>query len=230
MYIVESGGISMNSGISQVSLAVVDDHPSLRHGLAAVLRSEAGFKVVAEGGSSTEALQIANVHRPNIMLLDLGIPGGGIEALKQICIQVPSTRCIILTVCDNADTAINALNSGAQGYILKGVSGEDLKAAIWTVFNNETFVSPDFATKLLMASQMEKQALSQAGGKLNFRENQVLREVESGLTNRKVAEKLQISEKTVKYYMTNIMQKYGVSNRTSAVVAHQKLRQSGPNA
>jgi two-component system, NarL family, nitrate/nitrite response regulator NarL len=230
MYIVESGGISMNSGISQVSLAVVDDHPILRHGLAAVLRSEAGFKVVAEGGSSTEALQIANVHRPNIMLLDLGIPGGGIEALKQICIQVPSTRCIILTVCDNADTAINALNSGAQGYILKGVSGEDLKAAIWTVFNNETFVSPDFATKLLMASQMEKQALSQAGGKLNFRENQVLREVESGLTNRKVAEKLQISEKTVKYYMTNIMQKYGVSNRTSAVVAHQKLRQSGPNA
>ena len=225
MYIVESGGISMNSGISQVSLAVVDDHPILRHGLAAVLRSEAGFKVVAEGGSSTEALQIANVHRPNIMLLDLGIP-----ALKQICIQVPSTRCIILTVCDNADTAINALNSGAQGYILKGVSGEDLKAAIWTVFNNETFVSPDFATKLLMASQMEKQALSQAGGKLNFRENQVLREVESGLTNRKVAEKLQISEKTVKYYMTNIMQKYGVSNRTSAVVAHQKLRQSGPNA
>ncbi len=230
MYIVESGGISMNSGISQVSLAVVDDHPILRHGLAAVLRSEAGFKVVAEGGSSTEALQIANVHRPNIMLLDLGIPGGGIEALKQICIQVPSTRCIILTVCDNADTAINALNSGAQGYILKGVSGEDLKAAIWTVFNNETFVSPDFATKLLMASQMEKQALSQAGGRLNFRENQVLREVESGLTNRKVAEKLQISEKTVKYYMTNIMQKYGVSNRTSAVVAHQKLRQSGPNA
>jgi two-component system, NarL family, nitrate/nitrite response regulator NarL len=230
MYIVESGGISMNSDISQVSLAVVDDHPILRHGLAAVLRSEAGFKVVAEGGSSTEALQIANVHRPNIMLLDLGIPGGGIEALKQICIQVPSTRCIILTVCDNADTAINALNSGAQGYILKGVNGEDLKAAIWTVFNNETFVSPDFATKLLKASQMEKQALSQAGGKLNFRENQVLREVERGLTNRKVAEKLQISEKSVKYYMTNIMQKYGVRNRTSAVAAHQKLRQSGPNA
>jgi two-component system nitrate/nitrite response regulator NarL len=88
-------------------------------------------------------------------------------------------------------------------------------------------VSPDFATKLLMASQMEKQALTQAGGKLNFRENQILGEVESGLTNRMVAEKLQISETTVKYYMTNIMQKYGVSNRTSAVVAHQKLRREG---
>lgn len=222
----QSGGISMN-GISQLSLAIVDDHPILRNGLAAVLRSEAGFKIVAEGASSTEALQIANVHRPNIMLLDLGIPGGGIEALKQIRIQVPSTRCIILTVCDNADTAINALNSGAQGYILKGVSGEDLKTAIWTVSNNETFVSPDFATKLLTASQMEKQALTQADGKLNFRENQILREVEAGLTNRMVAEKLQISETTVKYYMTNIMQKYGVSNRTSAVVAHQKLRREG---
>ena len=137
VHIVESGGVSMNSGISEVSIAIVDDHPILRHGLAAVLRSEAGFKVVAEGGSSTEALQIANVHRPNIMLLDLGIPGGGIEALKEICIQVPSTRCIILTVCDDADTAINALNSGAQGYILKGVGGEGLKAAIRTVFNNE---------------------------------------------------------------------------------------------
>ncbi|QDM23143.1 response regulator transcription factor [Tardiphaga sp. vice154] len=220
----------MKSDILQISIAIIDDHPILRHGLAAVLRSEPGFKVVAEGGCSTEALQIANMHRPNIMLLDLGIPGNGIEALKEICVQVPSTRCIILTVCDNADTAINALNSGAQGYILKGIAGEDLKAAIRTVLNNESFVSPDFAAKLVIAAQREKVALTQAGSQLNFREVQILREVEAGLTNRMVAEKLKISEKTVKYYMTNIMQKYGVSNRTSAVVADQRLRMSRPNA
>ncbi len=220
----------MSASSLLVSLAVVDDHPILRHGLVAVLGSEPRFKVVAEGGSSTEAVQIANQHRPDVMILDLGIPGGGIEALKQICIEVPSTRCIVLTVCDSAETAIGALNAGAQGYILKGVSGADLKAAIWTVFNNESFVSPEFATKLLRAAQIKQQDTSQANGRLNHRESQVLREVESGLTNRKVAEKLGISEKTVKYYMSNIMEKYGVRNRVSAVVAHQANRRALPDA
>ena len=216
--------------IARISIAVVDDHPILRHGLAAVLRSEPKFRLVAEGGSANEALQIAQLHRPDIMILDVNIPGSGIEALKQIAIEFPSVRCIILTVCDSADIAIAALNAGAQGYILKGVSGADLKSAIWTVFNNESFVSPEFATKLLLAAQNRNHDSSITDSRLSFREAQILREVEAGLSNRMVAEKLRISEKTVKHYMSSIMQKYGVSNRVSAVIAYQKVRQSRPNA
>jgi two-component system nitrate/nitrite response regulator NarL len=218
------------SDISRISIAIVDDHPILRHGLAAVLRNEPRFRLVAEGGSATEAVQIAQLHRPDVMILDLNIPGCGIEALKQLSVEFPSVRCIILTVCDSADTAIIALNAGAQGYILKGVSAADLKSAIWTVFNNESFVSPEFATKLLTAAQNKTQETTIADSRLSFREGQILREVEAGLSNRMVAEKLRISEKTVKYYMSSIMQKYGVSNRVSAVMAYQKVRQSRPNA
>jgi DNA-binding NarL/FixJ family response regulator len=218
------------SDISRISIAIVDDHPILRHGLAAVLRNEPRFRLVAEGGSASEAVQIAQLHRPDVMILDLNIPGCGIEALKQLSVEFPSVRCIILTVCDSADTAIIALNAGAQGYILKGVSAADLKSAIWTVFNNESFVSPEFATKLLTAAQNKTQETTIADSRLSFREGQILREVEAGLSNRMVAEKLRISEKTVKYYMSSIMQKYGVSNRVSAVMAYQKVRQSRPNA
>lgn len=218
------------SDCCRISIAVVDDHPILRQGLAAVLRNEPRFRFVAEGGNADEALQIAKLHRPDIIILDLNIPGGGIEALKQIVLEFPSVRCIILTVCDSADTAISALNAGAQGYILKGVSGGELKSAILTVFNNESFVSPEFATKLLLAAQNRSVKTSIADSRLSFRETQILREVAAGLSNRMVAERLSISEKTVKHYMSSIMQKYGVSNRVSAVVAYQKVCQSRPNA
>ena len=218
------------SDISQISIAIIDDHPILRHGLAAVLRNEPRFRLVGEGGNAAEALQIAQLHRPDIMILDLNIPGSGMEALKQIAVEFPEVRCIILTVCDSADTAIAALNAGAQGYVLKGVSGAALKAAIWTVFNNESFVSPEFATKLLNAAQHKKPDTTIDDTRLSFREGQILREVEAGLSNRMVAEKLRLSEKTVKYYMSSIMQKYGVNNRVSAVIAYQKIRRSQPNA
>jgi two-component system, NarL family, nitrate/nitrite response regulator NarL len=214
---------------SRISIAIVDDHPILRHGIVSVLKVDPRFQIIAEGDSATVALDIAKAHRPEIMLLDLGIPGGGSEALKQICIEFPSTRCIILTACDSADAAVAALSSGAQGYILKGISGNDLKAAIVTVANNETFVSPEFATKLLTSVQ-KKRAVQPLDSRLSHRESQILREVEKGLTNRMVAEKLAISEKTVKYYMSSIMQKYGVSNRVSAIRAHHNLNNAVPNS
>jgi DNA-binding NarL/FixJ family response regulator len=213
----------------RVSIAIVDDHPILRQGLVAVLRTDPRFRIVAEGGSAADVLEIAETHRPDIMLIDLGIPGGGGEVLKQVCIEFPSTRCIILTACDSADAAISALGAGAQGYILKGVSANDLKSAIWTVSNNESFVSPEFATKLLTSVQ-KKQTVQTFDPRLSHREIQILREVETGLTNRMVAQKLSISEKTVKYYMSSIMQKYGVNNRVSAIVAHQSSRKSAPSA
>ncbi|RFC62252.1 DNA-binding response regulator [Fulvimarina endophytica] len=209
----------------QVSLAVVDDHPIVRQGLITVLGRDPRFQIVAEGSSTSEALEIAIRHKPKVMLLDLGMPGGGgIEALALIRAHVPTTKCAILTVCDDAETAIKALNTGACGYILKGVSASDLKSAVWTIVNDQSFISPEFATKLLHAAQGGERRGQSEG--LSHREEQILAEVEAGLTNRQIADKLGLSEKTVKYYMTTIMHKYGVTNRVSAVVAAQKLRSS----
>jgi two-component system nitrate/nitrite response regulator NarL len=210
----------------QIAIAIVDDHPIVRYGLAKVLGTDPEFRVVAEGASSSDALEIATKHRPDLMILDLGIPGGGIEALLKISANVPSVRCMILTVCDSAETAIRALNAGAKGYVLKGVSAQDLKAAIWMVIKNSSYVSPEFATKLLVTAQLKVEDSRSGGDKLSYREAQIMHEVENGLTNGQVAIKLDISEKTVKYYMSSVMQKYGVSNRVSAVVAHLKLKEN----
>lgn len=214
--------------LHKVSIAVIDDHPIVRHGLSAVISGEPGFNLVAEGSSAREALEIAERWRPQIILLDLGIPGGGLEALRQVSARVPSVRCMILTVCDLAATAISALNAGARGYVLKGVSAGDLKKAIWTVVNDDSFVSPEFAIKLLQAAQTNIQQTS-SSDQLSHRETQIIKAVEEGLTNREIGEKLSISEKTVKYYMSGIMQKYRVTNRVSAVIAAQKLRGMNPS-
>jgi DNA-binding NarL/FixJ family response regulator len=221
-------GVRMNMPFEQASIAIIDYHPIYRQGLAAVFRAEPRFKVVAEGACSTEAVEIATAHRPKIMILDLGIPGDGLETLKQLCIEFPKTYCVILTACDDPQAGIAALNAGAHGYILKGVSASELKAAIWAVYKNESsFVSPEFAARLLAAVQKEPAHVDIG---LSHRELQILAEVESGATNKMVAQKLHLSEKTIKHYMSSIMQKCGVTNRVSAVIAYQKMRQSDQHA
>ncbi|MGY4600466.1 DNA-binding NarL/FixJ family response regulator [Bradyrhizobium sp. GM22.5] len=169
----------MENSSEQATIAIVDDHPIYRQGLASVFRAEARFKVVAEGASTADALDIAKTHRPSILVLDLGIPGDSLETLKQLCVEFPGTHCVILTACDDPQTGIAALNAGAHGYILKGVSASELKAAIWAVFKNESsFVSPEFAARLLSAVQ-QKEATSIDVG-LSHRELQIIAEVESG--------------------------------------------------
>ncbi|WP_346732102.1 response regulator transcription factor [Bradyrhizobium sp. 30] len=192
-------------------------------------RSRTSRQVVAEGVSSADALDVAKAHRPNIMILDLGIPGDSLERLKQLCVEFPETHCVILTACDDPQTGIAALNAGAHGYILKGGSAIELKAAIWAVFKNESsFVSPEFPARLLSAVQHKEVGSIDLG--LSHRELQIIAEVENGATNRMVAEKLKISEKTVKHYMSSIMHKCGATNRVSAVMASQRVRQSGQHA
>ena len=204
-------------------LVIVDDHPIMRDGLVSVMESQPDMEVVGQGSSAKDAVSLATALEPDLILLDLGIRGGGIEALSEIVKCFPNVKCVMLTACDNADTAIRALNAGAKGYILKGIGANELVVALWTVFRDESFVSPEFATKLLIAMQAVATPRQKAET-LSHREAQIMREVENGFTNRQIAEKLEISEKTVKHYMSAIMQKLGVSNRVAAVIAAQKNR------
>ncbi|KEP67972.1 chemotaxis protein CheY [Thioclava dalianensis] len=200
---------------------IVDDHPIFRQGLCAVLQETLEIDVIAQGACATEAIALAARHCPDIMILDLTMPGGGLNALREIMDSIPSMQCILLTACDEPATAIEAMSSGAKGYILKGVGVVELEAAIDAILHGGTFVSPSFAAALLQAA-LSGPGKGDKGSVLTHRETQVLTELERGRTNREIAKRLAISEKTVKFYMTNIMQKYGVKNRLEAVIAHRQ--------
>jgi two-component system, NarL family, nitrate/nitrite response regulator NarL len=201
---------------NMITVGVIDDHEVVRQGLCAILGQQKTMKVVGEGATAAEAISLAIRYRPDVMLLDVTMPGGGMEALKAIVVKAPTVRCVILTACDDAAVAMAAINTGARGFILKGVSSGNLLAAIEVVMADQSYVSPEFAARLMDAALQVKLG-SDASLGLSHREEQVLREVEKGLTNREVADRLNLSEKTVKHYMTSVMQKFGVSNRVGAI-------------
>ncbi|PFG63101.1 DNA-binding NarL/FixJ family response regulator [Thioclava sp. ES.031] len=211
------------SDFAPTTACIVDDHPIFRQGLCAVLQDALEIEVLDQGSSAIDAIELARTRRPDVMILDLSMPGGGLNALRKIIDHDPSMQCILLTACDEPGTAIDAMSAGAKGYILKGVGVSELQAAIDAILHGGTFVSPSFAAALLQAA-LAGQEKSESEN-LTHREMQVLRELERGKTNREIAKRLAISEKTVKFYMTNIMQKYGVRNRLEAVIAHRQAHE-----
>ncbi|UTW08483.1 response regulator [Pseudomonas benzenivorans] len=212
----------------KIRIGIVDDHPLLRQGVAAALKRIADFEVVEQGGSAEEAERIAEKYKPDVMLMDVHMPGDSFAAVRAIVESCPSTKVLMLTVSESEEDAYAALEAGARGYVLKGVSGPDLAQAIRNVAMGQTFITPGFAGKLI--SDLQKHSSDEKSvQELTHREEQIIREVANGLTNREVADKLELSEKTVKHYMTSIMQKLQVRNRVeavTAVMAYWKNRQA----
>jgi two-component system nitrate/nitrite response regulator NarL len=208
----------------RIRVAVIDDHPLFREGVTHTLRSSRTVEVVAEGGSSEDAVRIATDQRPDVMLLDVSMPGGGIEAARTISRQFPTVKTIMLTVSESEEHVSQALEAGALGYVLKGTSGPELVATTAAVSRGESYVSPGLAARLLAQSKRQAPPAHQDCllPELTKREEQILDNVGRGLTNKEIARDLKISEKTVKHYMTNIMQKLQVRNRVEAVLALQK--------
>lgn len=208
------------------SVAIIDDHPIFCKGVASILVEDAGFGKVLQGTSAEDAIRITTESAPDIVILDLDMPGGGLEALARILEISPDVHCVVLTASDNPHNAVRALETGARAYILKGIGSNELINALRVILGGGTYVSPSFATTLLDAVQ-KRRAQPAPAINLSVRECQVMRQLEAGLSNRQIAEVLSISESTVKFYMYNIMQKLGVKNRVAAVMAFQKLHGSG---
>lgn len=208
----------------RIRIAVVDDHPMLREGVAGTLRSDAGLEVVAVGGSGADAVRIAAEHLPDVMLLDVSMPGGGIEAARAIADSFPAIKTIMLTVSEREEDVTAAMEAGAHGYVLKGVTGSDLIATIRAVNKGETYITPQFAARLLQKMQRRttERPVHRPEVELTHREEQILNEVSAGLTNKEIARRLNLSEKTVKHYMTSVLQKLQARNRVEAVIAHMK--------
>lgn len=202
-----------------IRVAVIDDHPLFREGVSRSLSEIDGFEIVAEGGSRDEAIAIARTHNPDVMLLDISMPGGGLNAIPAILTVAPSQKIVMLTVSEANDDVAAALKEGAKGYILKGIGARALADVIRTVASGESYVAPTLSAKLL-TGQLVNPAPTKSNlvAELTRREQEVLHLVASGMSNKQIARKLDLHEKTVKHHMTQIMAKLNVANRTEAAM------------
>lgn len=202
-----------------IRVAVIDDHPLFREGVSRSLSEIDGFEIVAEGGSRDEAIAIARSHNPDVMLLDISMPGGGLNAIPAILTVAPSQKIVMLTVSEANDDVSAALKEGAKGYILKGIGARALADVIRTVASGESYVAPTLSAKLLTGQLVNPApAKSNLVAELTRREQEVLHLVASGMSNKQIARKLDLHEKTVKHHMTQIMAKLNVANRTEAAM------------
>lgn len=204
-------------GRPPIRVLIVDDHSVVRQGLRSFLERHADIEIVGEAGGGTEAVELTVRLRPDIVLMDLVMPGlDGIEATRQIFARCPGTRVIALTSFLADEQVFPALEAGASGYLLKDVTPAELIRAIRTVHEGKSELHPAVARKVV--DGLHAQAARPAPEPLTTRELEVLRQIASGLSNREIAEALTISEKTVKVHVGNILHKLNLSDRTQAAV------------
>lgn len=207
---------------------VADDHPLFREGVVHSLSGDADFTVIAEAGSGEKTLSLVDALRPDLVLLDISMPGiGGIETARRIAASNAQVRIMMLTVDDGGASLLAALKAGAHGYVLKGVSASALRQIARRIADGEAYVPPALAAELL--AEMSAPPPSDALSTLTEREAEVLDLLRQGLSNRAIGERLFIAEKTVKHHMSSILNKLQVRSRTAAaLIAAQRERGERP--
>jgi DNA-binding NarL/FixJ family response regulator len=212
-----------------IKLIVADDHPIFRDGLVTTLSETGDFDVLGVGASAGEAVALARKHTPDVALLDLSMPGGGIEAAKEIVAGQLATHVAMLTVSEDDTDVARALQVGAIGYLLKGVSAEELRRVLRGIARGDPHVSPGLAAQVLKMMQAPKQKTQNPLDDLTKREEEILRLVATGQSNREVADVLRLQEKTVKHYMTVILSKLQARNRVEAALIAHDAWKNGSN-
>lgn len=208
-----------------IEVLVVDDHPLFRQGVVHSLGLDPGFKVVGETASGEEALALAQTLLPNAVLLDISMPGwNGITTAEKIAIACPATAIVMLTMSEDKDKLLAALKAGARGYVLKGVSARELAEVLRAAVAGDVYVSPSIAAEMLVSLTQRK--APDPLQELTERERKILSLIGGGMTNREIGEKLFLSEKTIKHYVTNILQKLQVRSRVEAALLAS--RHEGP--
>ncbi len=200
--------------MTSITVGIVDDHPLFREGVTRSLSEIKDFLVVGEGATSDDAAMIAADQHPDVMLVDVSMPGGGLSAIGEILQHSPSTKVLMLTASEEIDTLLGALQRGAMGYVLKGVGSRGLAEAIRTILKGTRYVSPAMSAKVVDVS-LDKEPSKNS---LTPREREVMDLVGEGLSNKHIGLRLDLQEKTVKHHMTQILTKLGVSNRTEAAL------------
>ncbi|RWB75350.1 MAG: response regulator transcription factor [Mesorhizobium sp.] len=210
---------------TSIRIAIVDDHPLFREGVARSLGEIGGFELVGEGASAEDAERLVRASAPDILLLDISMPGGGLSALASILSAMPEQKIVMLTVSEtNADVA-QALKAGARGYVLKGVGSKALAEILRDVANGQSYVSPSLSARLLSDLLQPTGSKPDPLAQLTGREAEILKLVAEGLSNKEVAARLSLQEKTVKHHMTRVLAKLNVRNRTEAALLMHEARE-----
>lgn len=202
-----------------ISIILADDHPIFRDGLVKTLEESGDFEILGVGASADDAFALADLHRPDVALLDLSMPGNGKTAAKRILALEDAPIVAMLTVSEDADDVADALAAGAKGYILKGISARELRKALTDLAAGQGFITPSLATRMLTAPREPASGgPAERLADLTKREEDILKRVARGLSNKETAAELGLQEKTVKHYMTTILGKLHARNRVEAAL------------
>lgn len=203
-----------------IRILVVDDHPLFLDGLVATLSADEELQIVATAGDASSTVRSVREHQPDLALLDVAMPGGGIEAARQIGPVSPATRVVMLTSSENEDDLLAAMEAGAKGYVLKGVAGRELRTILKSVHRGEVYVAPGLAYAMIKGLTRPRE--QDPFAELTTREREVLELVAAGLSNAEIGGRLGLAEKTVKHYMTAILGKLEVGSRVEAALLAYK--------
>jgi DNA-binding NarL/FixJ family response regulator len=205
-----------------IRVVVVDDHAVVRDGIRQLLESAGDIDVVATAADGTEALEAVANAKPDVVLMDLSMPGiGGVEATRMLIVEDPDLRVVVLTTFADQRRILDALSAGASGYLLKDAGPDEVIGAVRTVMAGGAPLDPKAARAVLDARQAARPARE-----LSEREREVLTLLSTGLANKQIARRLGISERTVKAHLTSIFQQLGVTDRTQAALwAQSNLRE-----
>ncbi|MEY9874435.1 DNA-binding NarL/FixJ family response regulator [Streptacidiphilus sp. MAP12-33] len=202
-----------------IRLLIVDDHPIVRDGLRGIFDQDPGFEVAGEAADGAEAVERALALAPDVVLLDLRMPGvGGVEAIRRLRERAPQVRVLVVTTYDSDADVLPAIEAGATGYLLKDAPREELVRAVRAAHQGQAVLAPTVAQKLIGAVRAP-QPQPQPSALLTDRELEILRLVAAGTSNKEAAKRLFISEATVKTHLLHLYGKLGVRDRAAAVAA-----------
>lgn len=225
----EPQDVTPGGGSSPIRVVIADDHDLYRRGMQVVVELDGTATVIGEASNGAEAVEVCLRLRPDIVLMDVRMPGvGGIEACRRIRAELPGARILMLTMSDDEADLFDAIKAGASGYLLKDLPGEEVADAIRRVDDGQAIIPPGMAATLLSEFTRLSQSPPPVEGEerppqLTDREVEVLRLVARGLANREIAEQLVISENTVKNHVRNILEKLHMHSRVEAAVyAHRQ--------
>ncbi|WP_332700825.1 response regulator transcription factor [Devosia sp.] len=203
--------------VEPIRVVVVDDHPMFRAGLIQALCVEGEFAVIGEGGSAAEALGLVRSLRPSVLLLDARMTDSGIDRVSEILAAHPEVRIVMVTASQDQEDVARALDAGVCGYVLKGTTGPEMRQIIRSIVAGENYIAPDLM-KGLWGALKTKSRQAEDDTKLSRREVQVLQLLALGMNNREIGLRLNVTEKTVKFHLSNVFAKLHVRNRVEASI------------
>lgn len=222
----------MTVPVTPIKVFLLDDHEVVRRGLCDLLEAEADLTVVGEASNAREALDRAPALRPDVAVLDVrlgetvdGNDEQGIEVCRELRARMPELACLMLTSFDDDEALFDAIMAGASGYVLKQIKGSDLISAIRTVAGGQSMLDPGATSRVMARLRAPQEPDTPAElARLSPREREILELIGDGLTNRQIAERLYLAEKTVKNRISSILSKLGVGRRVQAAVIAERIR------